>query len=66
MTQNIQDTVTSTQSSVTTDQSVPATLPIPEVTPLEKLGDVLSAIQSDARKGTKNFLNSLHAPYGGE
>lgn len=66
MTQNIQEAASSTPSAVTTNHSVPATVPIPEVTPFDKLGEVLSTIQSDARKAPKNFLSSLHAPYGGE
>jgi len=46
--------------------ATPAALPIPEVTPIDKLGDVLSQIRSDARTAPQNYLSDLRVPYGGE
>jgi hypothetical protein len=66
MTQNTQNKTTVTDAADISKQSLPAAVPVPAVTPIEQLGDVLLLIQSDARKAPQNYLSDLHATYGGE
>jgi|GEM_PF-1860997 hypothetical protein len=46
--------------------SIPAALPVPEVTPMDQLGEVLQQIHDDARTSPRNYLSDLRVPYGGE
>ena len=66
MTQNTHNKLTVTDPSDVSNQSFPAAVPVPSVTPVEQLKDTLLMIQSDARKAPQNYLSDLHATYGGE